>query len=186
MHLYNNVWKEILNMIYQIGEKRRFVLLAFRLVQIWYGRYIQYPVSIINVYLFSIQSSHYIGIDIADRNWSLCSWSSGLSLAVCAVCLMIAKCNLHAWEPRTKRVTVRCNSIMPQHSALLPDMLGNRCLTMLGWIINCEAQARVRQGWARDGSQGERPQSLNPCLELTLKLVVTHPPPTTQSLILLN
>ena len=35
----------------------------------------------------------------------------------------------------------------------------------------CEAQARVRQGSARDGSQGERPQSLNPCLELTLKLV---------------
>ena len=33
------------------------------------------------------------------------------------------------------------------------------------------AQARVRQGSARDGSQGERPQSLNPCLELTLKLV---------------
>ena len=43
----------------------------------------------------------------------------------------------------------------------------------------CEAQARVRQGSARDGSKGERPQSLNPCLELTLKLVVTHPPPTT-------
>ena len=41
---------------------------------------------------------------------------------------------------------------------------------------NCEAQARVRQGSARDGSQGERPQSLNPCLELTLKLVATHPP----------
>ena len=41
----------------------------------------------------------------------------------------------------------------------------------------CEAQARVRQGSARDGSQGERPQSLNPCLELTLKLVVTHLPP---------
>ena len=35
--------------------------------------------------------------------------------------------------------------------------------------INCEAQARVRQGSARNGSQGERPQSLNPCLELTLK-----------------
>ena len=67
MHLYNNVWKEILNMIYQIGEKRRFVLLAFRLVQIWYGRYIQYPVSIINVYLFSIQSFHCSGMDIADR-----------------------------------------------------------------------------------------------------------------------
>ena len=46
----------------------------------------------------------------------------------------------------------------------------------------CEAQARVRQGLARNGSQGERPQSLNPCLELTLKLVATthhHHPPTT-------
>ena len=42
----------------------------------------------------------------------------------------------------------------------------------------CEAQARVRQGSARDGSQGERPQSLNPSLELTLKLVATfHLPP---------
>ena len=40
----------------------------------------------------------------------------------------------------------------------------------------CEAQARVRQRSARDGSQGKRPQSLNPCLELTLKLVATHPP----------
>ena len=50
----------------------------------------------------------------------------------------------------------------------------------------CEAQARVRQGSARYGPQGERPQSLNPCLELTLKLVVTHPPTTTKSLILLN
>ena len=53
---------------------------------------------------------------------------------------------------------------------------------------NCEAQARVRQGSARDGPQGERLQSLNPSLELTLKLVATHPPTTTttQSLILLN
>ena len=44
-------------------------------------------------------------------------------------------------------------------------------------ITFCEAQARVRQGSARDGSQGKRPQSLNPSLELTLKLVVTttHP-----------
>ena len=45
---------------------------------------------------------------------------------------------------------------------------------------NCEAQARVRQGSARDGSQGKRPQSLNPCLELTLKLVAPpshHLPP---------
>ena len=42
----------------------------------------------------------------------------------------------------------------------------------------CEAQARVRQGSAMDGSQGERPQSLNPCLELTLKLVAANPPPT--------
>ena len=36
---------------------------------------------------------------------------------------------------------------------------------------------KLRQGSARDGSQGERPQSLKPCQELTLKLVVTHPPP---------
>ena len=45
----------------------------------------------------------------------------------------------------------------------------------------CEAQARARQGLARDGPQGEKPQSLNPCLELTLKLVNTfhhHHPPT--------
>ena len=42
--------------------------------------------------------------------------------------------------------------------------------------FDCEAQARVRQGLARDGSQGERPQGLNPCLELTLKLVATHHP----------
>ena len=43
----------------------------------------------------------------------------------------------------------------------------------------CEAQARVRQGSARDGSQGERPQSLNPSLELTLNLVdpPSFPPP---------
>ena len=42
----------------------------------------------------------------------------------------------------------------------------------------CEAQARVRQGSARDGSQGERPQSLKPSLELTLKLGC-HLPTTT-------
>ena len=41
-------------------------------------------------------------------------------------------------------------------------------------VYYCEAQARVRQGSARDGSQGKRSQSLNPSLELTLKLVVTH------------
>ena len=48
-------------------------------------------------------------------------------------------------------------------------------------LLYCEAQARVRQGSARDGSQGERPQSLNPCQELTLKLIATfHHPPTTR------
>ena len=36
---------------------------------------------------------------------------------------------------------------------------------------NCEAQARVRKGWARDGPQGKRPQSLNPCLRLTLNIM---------------
>ena len=37
---------------------------------------------------------------------------------------------------------------------------------------------KLRQGLARDGSQGERPQSLKPCQELILKLVATthHPP----------
>ena len=40
----------------------------------------------------------------------------------------------------------------------------------------CEAQARVRQGSARNGPQGKRPQSLNWSLELTLKLVATFPP----------
>ena len=40
-------------------------------------------------------------------------------------------------------------------------------------FLYCEAQARVREGSARDGLQGERPQSLKPCLELTLKLVAT-------------
>ena len=49
--------------------------------------------------------------------------------------------------------------------------------TMHVKIIFFEAQARVRQGSARDDSQGERPQSLNPCLELTLKLFATFPPP---------
>ena len=36
---------------------------------------------------------------------------------------------------------------------------------------------KLRQGSARDCPQGERPQSLKPCLELTLKLVATHHPP---------
>ena len=58
----------------------------------------------------------------------------------------------------------------------------------------CEAQARVRQGWSRVG-QLKAPNGpywpkrpFNPCLELTLKLVVTHPPTTHPpvSLILLN
>ena len=44
----------------------------------------------------------------------------------------------------------------------------------------CEAQARVRQGSARDGSQGKMPQSLNPSLELKLKLVATTTTTTPQ------
>ena len=40
-----------------------------------------------------------------------------------------------------------------------------------------QGSGKDRQGMARNGSQGERPQSLNPCQELTLKLVATHPPP---------
>ena len=31
MHLYNNVWKEILNMIYQIGEKKKVCFVSFPL-----------------------------------------------------------------------------------------------------------------------------------------------------------
>ena len=38
---------------------------------------------------------------------------------------------------------------------LVHDLFGTRQNS------NCEAQARVRQGSARDGSRGERPQSLN-------------------------
>ena len=47
--------------------------------------------------------------------------------------------------------------------------LNNRDAQVRSWslIFFCEAQARVRQGSARDGSQGKRPQSLNPSLELT-------------------
>ena len=41
----------------------------------------------------------------------------------------------------------------------------------------CEAQARVRQGWARDGPQGERPPSkLKPLPRAYIK-VGCHPPP---------
>ena len=52
----------------------------------------------------------------------------------------------------------------------------------------CEAQARVRQGSARVGSQGKRPKSLNPSLELTLNLVdpPSFPPPPEVSLHLAN
>ena len=32
---------------------------------------------------------------------------------------------------------------------------------------------KLRQGSARDGPYGKRPQSFKPCLELTLKLVAT-------------
>ena len=34
---------------------------------------------------------------------------------------------------------------------------------------------KLRQGSARDGPQGKRPQSLKPCLELTIKFDVPHP-----------
>ena len=63
----------------------------------------------------------------------------------------------------------------PRHHASHPGCAHRQ---LRGHNKYCEAQARVRQGSARDGSQGERPQSFNPCLELTLKLVATHPPPT--------
>ena len=75
--------------------------------------------------------------------------------------------------------TVCFGEVMKMYSSLRPSAL----LLSSGMgpptnVYCCEAQARVRQGSARDGSQGERPQSLNPCLELTLKLVATthhHP-----------
>ena len=49
----------------------------------------------------------------------------------------------------------------------------------LAYVITAFSDPRnlLRQGSARDGPLGERPQSFNPCLELTLKLVATHPPP---------
>ena len=68
--------------------------------------------------------------------------------------------------------TVKCNFVVG-HLCLIQSLHSifqdyDQNLTFF-----CEAQARVRQGSARDGPQGERPQSLNPCLELTLKLVAT-------------
>ena len=72
----------------------------------------------------------------------------------------------------SKKSLVPCNAPGTDLSSIVDEAL-----------TYCEAQARVRQGLARDGSQGERPQSLNPCLELTLKLVAPpshhhhhHPP----------
>ena len=43
-------------------------------------------------------------------------------------------------------------------------------------LVSDDNFVKLRQGSARDGSQGERPQSLKPCQELTLKLVATFPP----------
>ena len=59
------------------------------------------------------------------------------------------------------------------HTSMFSLYLLYRVSTTFIPLLYCEAQARVRQGLARDGPQGERPQSLNPCLELTLKLVAT-------------
>ena len=61
--------------------------------------------------------------------------------------------------------------------------MADKNFSVIIYLAYCEAQVRVRQGSARDGPQGERPQSFNPCQELTLKLVATHhhhhhPPPT--------
>merc|ERR1711902_379719 len=71
-----------------------------------------------------------------------------------------SRCVYSYMQPRIKEPT-----------AIFLLILSNNGLKILHSF--CEAQARVRQGSARDGSQGERPQSLNPCLELTLKLVAT-------------
>ena len=40
-------------------------------------------------------------------------------------------------------------------------------------LSNMKYIVKLRQGLARDGSQGKRPQSSKPCQELTLKLVAT-------------
>ena len=85
------------------------------------------------------------------------------------------------------KIHLQWDSVLDFHDKILQQaLLRNKVWLSLKHAISlnvhfdyCEAQARVRQGSARDGSQGERLQSLNPCLELTLKLVATHPPPTT-------
>ena len=50
------------------------------------------------------------------------------------------------------------------------------CTFQIPWIFVKlrQGSGKDRQGSARDGSQGKRPQSFNPCLELTLKLVNYH------------
>ena len=66
-----------------------------------------------------------------------------------------------------------CESVPLQASSLQsPEEELDTELVCILYIV------KLRQGSARDGSQGERPQSLKPCLELTLKLVATHHPPT--------
>ena len=57
--------------------------------------------------------------------------------------------------------------VWPQ-SLLCPS----KCLQNLQLIVKLrQGSGKDRQGMTRNGSQGERPQILNPCLELTLKLV---------------
>ena len=53
----------------------------------------------------------------------------------------------------------------------MADWIEKKKIKQFFLISNCEAQARVRQGEARDGPKGKRPYSLNPCLELSLNLV---------------
>ena len=81
----------------------------------------------------------------------------------------------HHWDETLRTVPVASESIrfyISTYSARFTLLYISETCPGQGSYY-CEAQARVRQGSARDGSQGKRPQSLNPCLELTLKLVAT-------------
>ena len=55
----------------------------------------------------------------------------------------------------------------------VPWKTGPTFLTSM--LVSCEAQARIGTGWP---SRQKASKLLKPCLELTLKLVATFPPPT--------
>ena len=98
-------------------------------------------------------------------------------------------------SPR-KDSSSQTEEMSPEHATPAMPIQVRGCITCLGCLLGCwdlyysydintniyKTIVKLRQGSARDGSQGERPQSLKPCQELTLKLVATHPPthPPTQ------